>query len=328
MTDIDDKIEPKMLTRSQAKLLARAAPTAPPLAGFRVKKRASSSAASKTTGTTKRTKLEDRGIDESVSVKAEVSFIDEVAAAVAAPTAALPSAQAPFDFQTAMSEICKKDPKLAEVIQKTGKPCKIFEEVKDDGQELNAFKALATAIIHQQLHGKAAATIERRFIDLFQGNEVETSSTTRTFPTPKQARAADRQTLRSVGLSERKAEYIHCLADRFIDGTITNEKLLNMADEELSQLLCSIKGIGPWTVDMFLMFDLKRPNILPVGDLGVRKGMAIHFGLKGTAKGKKNDLPSPEQMRTAATIWEPYRTIGSYYMWALMDIKTVKDSEE
>ncbi|KAI9017464.1 DNA glycosylase [Gaertneriomyces semiglobifer] len=227
-----------------------------------------------------------------------------------------------------MADICKKDPKLAAVIQKTGKPCKIFEEVKDDGQELNAFKALATAIIYQQLHGKAAATIERRFIDLFQDNGVEPSSATRTFPTPKQARAADRQTLRSVGLSERKAEYIHCLADRFIDGTITNEKLLSMPDEELSQLLCSIKGIGPWTVDMFLMFDLKRPNILPVGDLGVRKGMAIHFGLKGTAKGKKNDLPSPEQMRTAAAIWEPYRTIGSYYMWALMDIKTVKDSEE
>ncbi|KAI8826604.1 DNA glycosylase, partial [Fimicolochytrium jonesii] len=191
---------------------------------------------------------------------------------------------------------------------------------------------LTTASLRQQLSGKAASAILKKFLRLFgitseEGSDKEITSERKPkiFPTPQEVRVIDVQTYRDAGLSYRKAEYLHSLADKFIDGSITSEGLLNMDDEEISKLLCSVKGIGQWTVDMFLMFDLKRPNILPVGDLGVRKGMSQHFQMKaGAKKGNKTKSSGPEEMIEAAQVWEPYRSIGAYYMWQLLDIKTVE----
>ncbi|RKO89392.1 DNA glycosylase, partial [Blyttiomyces helicus] len=180
------------------------------------------------------------------------------------------------------------------------------------------FRALVRSVIYQQLNGKAAATILARFVALFfPVPEGEEDLKSERFPTPQQVRNMDLAVLKSAGLSGRKAEYLHSLADRFLDGAITNEKLLTLSDAEISALLTSVKGIGQWTVDMFLIFTLRRPNVLPTGDLGVRRGMASHFGMTGAAKGKKGYLPSAAEMEAAAVLWEPYRTIGSFYMWRI-----------
>ncbi|KAI9322228.1 DNA glycosylase [Dichotomocladium elegans] len=177
----------------------------------------------------------------------------------------------------------------------------------------NPFRELATAIIYQQLSGKVAEKIERRFIDLFGPPE---NAHKLWFPTPERVVDQSIETLRSVGLSIRKAEYIKGLAEKFIDKTITIEKLSTLSDEELSKLLCSVRGIGPWTADMYLMLNLGHPDVLPVSDLGVRKGVGIHFELK-------NKLPSPKEMEEATNIWRPYRSVGSWFMWQLMSITTL-----
>ncbi|KAJ3044699.1 hypothetical protein HDV00_001103 [Rhizophlyctis rosea] len=280
------------------------------------------------------------------------STLSTAEAAVAAPTASLPTSYIPFDYDTALAQLLSADPSLKRIIDSSQKPCRIFEgtDYGRGNNGLDIFRALSTAIIYQQLHGKAAASILKRFIALFSTKDDQDPNAHGgadnyadprhhgPFPSPAAVRATERATLMTAGLSYRKAEYIHALADKFIDGTITNDKILQMSDEEIAKTLVAIKGIGPWTVDMFLMFDLKRPNILPVGDLGVQKGMSIHFNLGAKAGGGKKKskgkagagggvyLPSPDEMREAAKVWEPYRTIGSYYMWAVADVKTLEDS--
>ncbi|KAJ3044562.1 hypothetical protein HK097_001430 [Rhizophlyctis rosea] len=268
--------------------------------------------------------------------------LSTAAAAVAAPAAGISTAYVPLDYATALKHVTTGDPKLAEVIASTGKECRIFdgEGYGRGGGGLDAFRALATAIVYQQLSGKAAAAILRKFLALFgstdtQSEDDSADSTISPFPSPESVKATSQSILMGAGLSTRKAEYLHALSDRFIDGSVSTRKLLQMSDDDIRTTLVAIKGIGPWTVDMFLMFDLKRANILPVGDLGIQKGMSMHFNMKGTGKkgGKKVAskggvggglyLPTPDEMREAAKIWEPYRTIGSYYMWAVADVKTL-----
>ncbi|KAI8079964.1 DNA glycosylase [Halteromyces radiatus] len=195
----------------------------------------------------------------------------------------------------------------------------------------NPFKSLVTSIIFQQIHGKAAASIRNRFLRSFESpipfpaDEILPSSFP-WFPTPDMILAKTTEELRSVGLSQRKTEYIQDLSAKFANNTIVSEELDRMSDETISKLLCSVKGIGQWTVDMFLMFNLCHPDVLPVSDLGVRKGVALHFNT-GNKKDKKNQiiLPSPDEMRQLTEKWKPYRTLGSWMMWRLMEIKTVAD---
>ncbi|CAO3599369.1 unnamed protein product [Absidia cylindrospora] len=196
----------------------------------------------------------------------------------------------------------------------------------------NPFKALVTSIIFQQIHGKAAASIRNKFIQLFEAPVPFPDETIILplsfpwFPTPDMILSKSIEELRSAGLSQRKAEYIRDLCTKFSDKTIVGEDLDGMSDEDISKLLCSVKGIGQWTVDMFLMFNLCHPDVLPVSDLGVRKGVALHFNtLKKKDKNKKDILPSPEEMRQLTDIWRPYRTLGSWLMWRIQEIKTVAD---
>ena len=166
----------------------------------------------------------------------------------------------------------------------------------------NSFQSLARAIIYQQLSGKAAGTIYGRFLTLFPGKR---------FPTPQALMQVPFEDLRKVGLSRGKASYLLDLASRFHDGTIQPRRFSRMDNDALSRLLTQVKGVGQWSVDMFLIFGLLRPDVLPVGDLGVRKGFQGYFGL--------SDLPAPDQMTDLARPWQPYRSIASWYMWRLLE---------
>ena len=190
----------------------------------------------------------------------------------------------------------RKDPRLKPVIARYPRP------EFDRGQKgLAAFQALTRAIIFQQLSGKAARTILKRFILIYQNK----------FPTPKQILDTSISKIRSAGISNQKAGYIQDLATKFSDGTINPRKFRSMTDEQVFDHVVSVKGIGPWTTDMFLMFTLGRPDVLPTGDLGIQKGFQRVFGLK--------ELPSPEKMQKLAKPWKPYRTVACWSMRSIAD---------
>ena len=166
----------------------------------------------------------------------------------------------------------------------------------------NSFQSLVRAIVYQQLSGKAAGTIYGRVLDLFDS---------RRFPTPAALAAMPFERLRGAGLSRAKASYVLDLAAKFEDGTIDPRRFSSMTNEELAAALTQIKGVGQWSVDMFLMFGLNRPDVLPVGDLGIRKGMQSYFRLR--------ELPKPARMVSLAEAWRPYRTVASWYMWRVLE---------
>ncbi len=162
------------------------------------------------------------------------------------------------------------------------------------------FEALCRAIVGQQLSVKAAATIYARFGTIYG-----------TAPTPRAVSKTPIAKLRAAGLSGQKASYVQDLARKFLDCTIEPSKFGKMTDEEIRAHLVAVKGIGRWTADMFLMFTLHRPDVLPTGDLGIQKGMQKVFKLK--------KLPSPDQMQKLAAPWAPHRSVACYYLWHLLD---------
>ena len=171
--------------------------------------------------------------------------------------------------------------------------------IKHKARRLPPFHALLRAIIHQQLSGKAAASILARFQGLFPKGDL---------PTPEQVLATAPDTLRSAGLSRAKLAYILDLAANAVEGVVpTLEEVDRLTDEELITRLTAIKGVGRWTVEMMLIFDLARPDVLPVHDLSIRKGFKIVFG--------KRKLPQPEAIRRYGEIWKPHRTTASLYLW-------------
>jgi 3-methyladenine DNA glycosylase/8-oxoguanine DNA glycosylase len=166
----------------------------------------------------------------------------------------------------------------------------------------DSFASLGRAIIYQQLSGKAADTIYRRFLALFPGAR---------FPRPAELSAVSPGLLRSVGLSQAKATYLQALATAYLDGTVQPRRFSRLPDEQISAMLTRVRGIGQWSADMFLIFGLNRLDVLPVGDLGVRKGLQLYFGLPG--------LPGPGEMSELTASWRPYRSIGSWYMWRVVE---------
>ncbi|KAL1921989.1 uncharacterized protein VTP21DRAFT_10631 [Calcarisporiella thermophila] len=231
---------------------------------------------------------------------------------------------APFDYDTAMRTLTKADPLLAPLIQQY--PCTPF--LDEPLHPSQTFSTLIRSIIFQQLSGKVASTIMYRFVQLFHEEELpkdydEKATIVKWFPSPESILEKSVGELRKVGLSERKASYIQDLAQKFKDKEIEGEKLFTMTDEEISKTLCAVKGIGQWTVDMFLMFHMKRTDVLPVLDLGVQKGVYHHFGLSKKERGGNGKtrpaLPKPDEMRALTEKWRPFRSIGSWYMWKTMD---------
>jgi DNA-3-methyladenine glycosylase II len=166
------------------------------------------------------------------------------------------------------------------------------------------FHSLAEAIVYQQLNGKAAVTIFKRFAAI-AGEPV----------TPQGIVKLTDQQMRSVGLSKQKLSYLRDMAERAVRGELNFTRLPGMTDEEVIKHLTQVKGVGVWTAHMFLMFTLKRPNVLPTGDFGVQMAIKKHYN--------KRKLPQPVQMEKIAKPWEPYRSVACWYLWRSLDIKTV-----
>jgi DNA-3-methyladenine glycosylase II len=169
------------------------------------------------------------------------------------------------------------------------------------GRPDDAYGTLVRSITGQQLSTKAAATIYGRLTDRYGGRT----------PTPEEIIDTDPQELRALGLSNAKAAYLRDLAEHIVDGELPVDELAQMPDAKVYELLTAIKGLGRWTVDMFLMFHLGRPDILPVGDLGIRKAIQIQYGLQ--------DLPKAAEMEQIAEAWRPHRTLASLYLWESLD---------
>ena len=164
-----------------------------------------------------------------------------------------------------------------------------------------AFPTLVRSIVYQQLSGKAASTILKRVLEAAKADPL----------TPEAILKMRPAKMRTLGLSKQKVAYIRELARMTRDGEIVFEKLPELDDAEVIEHLTRVKGVGVWTVHMFLMFALRRPNVLPVGDLGVRMGMKKVYGLA--------ELPKPAEMEKIATAWHPWCSVASWYMWRSLE---------
>jgi DNA-3-methyladenine glycosylase II len=192
----------------------------------------------------------------------------------------------------ALKHLAVADARLAAIIKSVGK----YEiELRRD-----PFQSLVEAIIYQQLAGSAADAIYGRFVKIYGR-----------FPRPPQLLTTRDARLRAAGLSARKIEYLKDLALRVSDGRLKLRLLVEMEDEQVVEQLDQVKGIGRWTAEMFLIFCLGRPDVLPVGDLGLRKAMQKTYSLA--------ELPSPENMRNIAQPWKPYCSIATWYLWKSLE---------
>jgi DNA-3-methyladenine glycosylase II len=191
----------------------------------------------------------------------------------------------------------KADPVLAAIIERVG-PCSM-----EFGEP--TFHSLAESILYQQLNGSAAATIFNRFAAL-AGNPL----------TPQGILKLTDEQMREVGLSRQKTSYLRDLAEKTHAGLLEFERMPEMTDEDVITHLTQVKGVGVWTAHMFLMFTLRRPDILPTGDYGIQAAIKKHY--------KKRKWPKPDVMHKIAKPWTPYRSIACWYLWRSLDIKTMK----
>lgn len=204
-----------------------------------------------------------------------------------------------FDAAKVMRELSQADRRLARIIKKVGS----FPTKRPKPQ--HPFAVLLRAIVYQQLATKAAAAIFARVVALGANG----------FPTPEEILALDETALRGAGLSRQKIAAAKDLAARTIDGTVPDLKSIRrMSEEEILERLTRVHGIGEWSVQMFLMFQLGRPDVLPVMDYGLRKGFQNVYGL--------DDVPKPKAVLDHGERWRPYRSIASWYLWRAAEMKT------
>lgn len=187
---------------------------------------------------------------------------------------------------------------LARLIDEIG-PLSV--KARKRGRPADAYGTLVRTITGQQLSSKAAATIYTRVTALYGGRT----------PTPEEIIATDPQQLRDVGLSGAKAAYLRDLAEHIVDGELPIDELAELPDEKVYEVLIAVKGLGRWSIDMFLMFHLGRGDILPVGDLGIRKAIQVLYGL--------DELPKAAEIEQIAEAWRPYRTLACLYLWESLD---------
>jgi len=189
-------------------------------------------------------------------------------------------------------ELLNRDDKMRALISKYGIP--------DLKPGKDYFLSLLRSIVFQQVSGKAANTIFKRFIKLIPKNSKIT---------PKEVLKLDKNDIRNTGIPLQRTNYIINLAEYFEKNSLQKKDFDVMTDQEVRDELLQIKGIGPWTVDMFLIFTLNRMDVLPHTDLGIQKAFKIMFNL--------DDLPSKNEMETYSKIWKPYRTLACWYLWRL-----------
>jgi DNA-3-methyladenine glycosylase II len=195
----------------------------------------------------------------------------------------------------AIAHLRAADPVLAELIEQYG-PQRL-----DDGRDASPhdhYGTLVRAIVGQQLSTKAAASIFARLTERYGGRT----------PTPEEVLDAEPEGLRAAaGLSRAKVSYLRSLAEHVLSGELELERLQDLSDEQVTAELVAVKGLGVWTAQMFMMFHLQRPDVLPVGDLGIRRAMERAYGLAA--------LPEPAAMEALAEPWRPYRTLACRYLW-------------
>jgi DNA-3-methyladenine glycosylase II len=198
------------------------------------------------------------------------------------------------EFERARRTLMRRDPRLGAVIKRVGRCC------LPDSRTHDPFAALVRVIMAQQLSGKAASTIYGRVEALAGGPAALT---------PGRLRTLDAGALRAAGVSRPKIAYLYDLSERVDDGRLDLHVLDTHADEEVIATITAVKGLGRWSAEMFLMFRLNRPDIFPVGDLGIVKGMQRLFGMKRR--------PAVSTMIRLAEPWRPYRSLAAWYLWRI-----------
>lgn len=202
----------------------------------------------------------------------------------------------PFNARNAVRHLRRADPQLADLIARVG-PFRLSLRPAD-----SPFESLLRAIMYQQLSGKAAATIHGRLLDLFPEGLA-----------PERLLRMSLPALRGAGVSRNKALAIRDLAARCVDGTVPDfATLATLEDEAIIGRLTAVRGVGRWTVEMLLIFTLGRPDVLPLDDLGVRKGFQQTYAMRG--------LPAARTLARAGRRWAPYRSVASWYLWRALDI--------
>jgi DNA-3-methyladenine glycosylase II len=217
-------------------------------------------------------------------------------------TESIPPAPSALSYAAnAVAHLRSADPVMAAIIDRVG-PLKI-------GYRSERFPALVRAIIFQQLAGRAAQTIHDRFVNALGGG----------LPTPEAVLAASDEVLRGAGLSRGKIAYLRDLAGHVQSGSLDFKRLPRLTDDEIVTHLTRVKGIGRWTAEMFMMFNLRRPDILPVDDLGVRNAVMKAYGM--------TEPPLPKQLREFGERWKPHRTAASWYLWQSLRMVIMEDAE-
>ena len=200
--------------------------------------------------------------------------------------------------QEAVQILARADKVMARIIRKVG-PCQLTPK-----KRRSPFEALVQSVTHQQLNGTAASTILRRVIALYPH---------RCFPRPEDLLETPDHKLRGAGLSRAKTASIKDIAAKTIEGIVPGGRAIGrMEDAEIIERLTVVRGVGPWTVEMLLMFTLGRPDVLPATDYGVRKGFALAYGL--------SELPAPRDLLEHGEKWRPHRTTAACYLWRVLDL--------
>jgi DNA-3-methyladenine glycosylase II len=215
------------------------------------------------------------------------------------------SRKLPFDPLEAIAHLKASDPKLAALIDRAGPFTMKLDPLP------SPFESLLESILYQQLHGKAAATIHRRVREFFGGD-----------PTPQMLLDTPDDPLRAAGVSGNKIKAFRDLAAKTLDGTVpTHAAIKKLSDAEIVERLTAVRGIGPWTVEMLLIFRMGRPDVFPVTDYGVRKGFALTFQRLPKSRAlAAADLPKPEVLLKRGKKWAPFRSVASWYLWRACDL--------
>jgi DNA-3-methyladenine glycosylase II len=215
------------------------------------------------------------------------------------------SPKLPFDPAEALAHLRSRDPKLGALIDRAGPFTLRLDSVQ------SPFESLLESILYQQLNGKAAATIHRRVREYYGGD-----------PAPQHLLDTPDEVLRAAGVSGNKSRALKDLAARTLDGTVpTHAAIKKMTDAEIVERLTQVRGIGPWTVEMLLIFRMGRPDVLPATDYGVRKGFALTFQrIPKTRPLAAEDLPKPEVLLKRGKRWAPFRSVASWYLWRACDL--------
>jgi DNA-3-methyladenine glycosylase II len=204
----------------------------------------------------------------------------------------------PVECAAAVKRLTEIDPILADVIARVG-PCEVVATVKVD-----LFQALLRSIIYQQLHGKAAAAIHGRVLKVTGGGRGRRGAAA--------LQSVPDNALRAAGLSANKLLAIRDLAAKTLDGTVPTARVAaQLGDDELIERLTAVRGIGPWTVHMLMIFHLGRPDVMPTGDFGIRKAFSRLY--------RRGRVVKPEAILRQAKLWQPHRSVASWYLWRSLD---------